>query len=301
MNHSNTIPHSITARAHQFAIDAMIQTSLEGILAHLMKTVAKTSVDAIALSIRSAVHDRYLLSSRGAVSAEAKERIRLTLDALSRDDDDELLIPIIQTPCLLSLSEVDRIERTYEGWYRRFPVGEDEITLIAFHGQQTIVDTETRQLLIALCEVLEATLVMMNHKKSARIKGTTDPHTLITVNLDGIDEVRAEFGDFEANELIDGLIESIRHKTDGIGRIGQDNLNQLSIILPEADKTLLNELKLHIAETIRFFPAPAGHHLDAQLRVHTMTPQAAHPSMTTYSVHTPTPPRTNQSLVSAHG
>ena len=301
MNHTNTMPHSITARAHQFAIDAMVQTSLEDILAHFMKTIAKTSVDAIALSVRSALQDRYLLSSRGAVSTEAKERIRLTLDALSRDDENDLLTPIIQTPCLLSLSEVDRIERTYEGWYRKFSVGEDEITLTAFHGQQTIVDTDTRQLLVALCEVLEATLVMMNHKKAARIKGTNEPHTLITVTLDGIDAVRAEFGDFEANELIDGLIESIRHKTSGIGRIGQDNLNQLSIMLPEADKTLINELKLHIAETVRFFPAPAGHHLDAQLRVHRMTPQSEHPSMTTYSVHAPTPPRTNQSLISAHG
>ena len=290
MSNTFNTNRSVTAKAHQFALDAMVETTAGGILSKVMKALASTTVDAVGLSIIDDTQDRYLFSSRGAVSPEARDRIRQTLDALSRDEDTGILLPVIQTPCSVKLSSVARIEHTFEGWYRRFNVGDQQITLVAFHGQQTIVDKETRALLVQLSRVLEATLVMLNHKQQARISLVDGPQILLNVNIDGIDAIRNEFGDFEAEEMLSSIGEAIRVSMAAVSHIGRANEQTLSVMLPHTDKTLLNQIKLQIAETIRYHPAPSGYRLDAQIRANTMTAATNRSNIAAYSLRMPSMP-----------
>jgi hypothetical protein len=292
MSHTHKTNRSVTAKTHQFALDAMVETTAGGILSKVMKALASTTVDAVGLSIIDDTQDRYLFSSRGAVSADAKDRIRQTLDALSRDEDTGVLLPVIQTPCSVKLSNVARIEQTFEGWYRRFNVAGQQVTLVAFHAQQTIVDKETRAILMQLSRVLEATLVMLNHKQHARISLVDGPQILLNVNIDGIESIRGEFGDFEAEEMLSGIGEAIRVSLDAVSHIGQANEDTLSVMLPHTDKTLLNQIKLQIAETIRFYPAPSGYTLDAQIRANTMTAASNRSNVAAYSLRMPSMPAT---------
>jgi hypothetical protein len=290
MNNNRHTNQSVTAKAHQFALDAMVETTAGGILSQFMKALASTSIDAVGLSIIDDNQDRYLFTSRGAVSPEAKDRIRLTLDALSRDEDTGVLLPVIQTPCILELSSVSRIEKTFEGWYRKFTVAGQDITIVAFHGQQTIVDRETRSLLMQLSRVIEATLVMLDQKQQARIALVDGPQVLLEVTVDGIDAIRSEFGDFEATEIIGGISDAIRETIETVSHIGIGVKNTLSVLLPHTEKTLLTRIKMQIAETIRFYPAPEGYSLDAQIRVSTLAASTNHSNVASYSLHMPSAP-----------
>lgn len=282
--------HSVTAKAHQFALDAMVETTAGGILSQFMKALASTSIDAVGFSIIDDAQDRYLFCARGAVSSEAKDRIRLTLDALSRDEDTGVLLPVIQAPSILELSNVARIEQTFEGWYRKFTVAGQDIVIVAFHGQQTIVDKETRSLLMQLSRVIEATLVMLAHKQHARIALVDGPQILLNVTINGIEDIRSEFGEFEAGEILDGISDSIRETLHIVSHIGVGNGDTLSVMLPHTDKTLLTQIKLQIAETIRFYPAPDGYVLDAQIRTSTLAAGTNHSNIASYSLHMPTQP-----------
>lgn len=291
MSTVNQISGSITAKAHQFALDAMREHTASGVLSQLMKNLSSTEIDAVGISISNPNDDRYLVASRGAIGTAAKARIRATLDALSREDDSGLLMPILQTPCNLGLSEVRRIEETYECWYRQFDVADTRLTLVAFHKDQSVVDPYHRSLLQQMSQVVEATMVMLSQKRKARIALVKGPQTLLKVQLDGLSSIRTDFGEFEAREIMEGTAEMIRENLDAVSHVGCTDSHTITVMLPKTEDLLLSEIKLRIAEMIRLYPVPDGYQLDSYMRESQIAGTAERGGPQSHSLHVPTPPR----------
>jgi hypothetical protein len=290
MNTGKDHSPSMTSRAHQFALDAMVETTISGVLSQLMKSLSTSNIDAIALSIMDGDQDRYLVASRGAMSTQARDRIRETLDALCREEQTDLMLPLIQTPIALDLSEVRRIEQTFESWYRQFTVGRSRLTLVTFHRHQQVVDRETRALLVELTKVVEATLVMIQQKENARAALVDGPQILLEVAVEGIEHIRNEFGNFEAEEILLGLVENIGSNLDAVTHVGQKDGHVITVMLPKTEQSLLSRLRLEIAETVRLTPAPEGHHLDALIRENVLAAPGLEMAVQTHRLHIPTPP-----------
>lgn len=281
---------SITAKAHQFALNAMREHTARGVLSQMMKSLATSDIDALGLSISEPRGERYLVASRGAIGSVAKDRIRSTLDALSGDEETGIMMPLIQAPCRLGLSEVRRIDETFECWYRQFSVGETRVTLVAFHKDQRVVDGQHRSLLVQMSRVVEATMVMLRQKEDARIALVSGPQILLEIQIDGLAEIRSDFGDFEGSEIIEGASELIRESIDAVSHVGCTQANTITVMLPRTADNLLAETKLKIGELIRLYPAPNGYQLDAYLRESQINGTAERANQTQHSVHIPTPP-----------
>jgi hypothetical protein len=280
----NEQSQSNIARAHRFALSVMPEKCVQEILAQLLKSVAHTSIDAVALSVIDSEQERYYYSARGTVSPEARERIRLTLDALTNDDETDVFVPVIQTPCRLSLPDIRPVARTFEGWYRAFKSEGQEVVLIAFHDQQTIVDSDTRQLLMSLSEVLRSSLKMVAQKQKARMAVTNGAQILVNIDITGLQAIREEFGDFEADAVRDGIMDEYRSKLESLCHMGPSATNSISITLQETDPELLETIRLELAEAIRFFPAPGSRRLDANIRIHRLTQQSMTSTIPTYTL-----------------
>ena len=252
--------------AHRFALNAMSEPNVSGVMSQLMRVLTNTSINAVALKIENLGESENWFAAKGPISGRAQRRIRESLNALSGIEQEDVLVPLREAKCVLPLHAIEAVESTQECWYTTFATDGSPATFVVFQENGQVVKGPLRTQLTLLAKTLEQTLVMIEHKQKARLNANEIEQRLTRIDIEGLELIEMEFGAFERTAILNGIADVLTETMDEISDVVIVNERSLMTTVPVVSQLYNEQLGLRIAEIIRTYPCPNGYGVDAFVR-----------------------------------
>ena len=249
--------------AHRFALNAMREPNASGVMSQLMRVLANTSINALALKFGHLGESENWFAAKGPVSGRAQRRIRESLNALSGIEQEDVLVPLREAKCVLPLNAIEPVESTQESWYATFDIEGSPATFVAFQENGQVVKGAMRTQLNLLAKTLERTLIMIKHKQTARHHSNETEQRLTRIDIEGLDPIETEFGAFERTAILNGIADVLTESMDELSEVVIVNERSLMTTIPVVSQLYNEQIRLRIAEIIRTYPCPNGYGIDA--------------------------------------